>query len=226
MSVDGAHVLLIEDDRQIRRFLRVTLEAAHLSVTEAGRGQEGLDQFALCRPDLVILDLGLPDMDGVQVVAQLRTLTAVPVLILSARNEEAQKVSALDAGADDYLTKPFGNAELMARIRVHLRKRGAPVQQQQFGAIEVDFDARRVTRDGAEVHLTPTEYDLLCVLLRNPGKVLTHTYLLRTVWGAGHAERSHYLRVYMGHLRHKLERDPARPEMIVTEAGVGYRWMG
>lgn len=222
------HILIIEDEKHIRRFLRMTLEAAGISVAEAATGLQGLEQNAMGQPDLVILDLGLPDMAGVEVIQQLRISTQAPIVILSARSEEAQKVQALDAGADDYLTKPFGNSELMARIRVHLRKRpkvaAEPGSQQiQFGDIAVDLAARRVTRDGALVHLTPTEYELLSVMLRSPGKVLTHQYLLRTVWGSGHSERSHYLRVYMGHLRHKLEREPARPEHIVTEAGVGYR---
>lgn len=228
MNLSPVHVLVIEDEKQIRRFLRMTLEADGISVAEAATGGQGLDEAGRGRPDLVILDLGLPDMDGVEVIRQLRAFTGVPILVLSARSDEAQKVDALDAGADDYLTKPFGNSELMARIRVHLRKRNveatdAAMQQFQFGRIAIDFPSRRVTRDGAEVHLTPIEYKLLAALVHGAGKVLTHSFLLRAVWGAGHSERSHYLRVYMGHLRQKLEDDPARPAHIVTETGIGYR---
>lgn len=228
MSEAPVHVVLIEDEKQIRRFLRMTLEAEGISVSEAETGRQGLTEVSVRRPDLLILDLGLPDMDGVEVICQLRTWTALPILVLSARSEEAQKVSALDAGADDYLTKPFGTSELMARIRVHLRKRsnGAPETSMplfQFGAVTVDFMHRRVTRMNEIVHLTPIEYKLLAALVRNAGKVMTHTQLLREVWGTGHAERSHYLRIYMGHLRQKLEADPARPAHIMTETGVGYR---
>jgi two-component system KDP operon response regulator KdpE len=228
MNLSPVHVLVIEDEKQIRRFLRLTLEADGISVAEAATGGQGLDEAGRSRPDVVILDLGLPDMDGVEVIRQLRAFTGVPILVLSARSDEAQKVDALDAGADDYLTKPFGNSELMARIRVHLRKRSveatdAAMQQFQFGRIAVDFPSRRVTRDGAEVHLTPIEYKLLAALVHGAGKVLTHSFLLRAVWGTGHSERSHYLRVYMGHLRQKLEDDPARPAHIVTETGIGYR---
>lgn len=228
MNLSLVHVLIIEDEKQIRRFLRMTLEVEGVTVAEAPTGRQGLDEAARCRPDLVILDLGLPDMDGVEVIRQLRAFTTAPVVILSARSDEAQKVDALDTGADDYLTKPFGNSELMARIRVHLRKRTVGAadtagQQFQFGRVAIDFPSRLVTRDGAAVHLTPIEYKLLAALVHEAGKVLTHSYLLRAVWGTGHSERSHYLRVYMGHLRQKLEDDPARPAHIVTETGVGYR---
>lgn len=228
MNLSTVHVLVIEDEKQIRRFLRMALEADGISVGEAATGGQGIDEAGRSRPDLVILDLGLPDMDGVEVIRQLRAFTGVPILILSARSDEAQKVDALDSGADDYLTKPFGNSELMARIRVHLRKRSvaateAAAQQFEFGRIAIDFPSRRVTREGAEVHLTPIEYKLLAALVHGAGKVLTHSFLLRAVWGTGHSERSHYLRVYMGHLRQKLEDDPARPAHIVTETGVGYR---
>jgi two-component system, OmpR family, KDP operon response regulator KdpE len=228
MQLPRIHILLIEDERQIRRFLSLTLEAEGHTVTEAANGKQGIAEAERCGPDLVLLDLGLPDMDGVEVVRQLRTWTGIPIVILSARSDEAQKVSALDMGADDYLTKPFGNPELMARIRVHSRKRliGAPdasSQLFQFGDVTVDFPHRRVSRAGQPVHLTPIEFKLLSALVRGAGKVLTHSYLLREVWGAGHAERPHYLRIYMGHLRQKLEDDPARPAHIVTETGVGYR---
>jgi len=222
------HILLIEDETQIRRFLRMTLEAEGISVTEAANGEQGLQAAQQCRPDLAILDLGLPDIDGVEVVRQLRTWTGMPIVILSARSDEAQKVRALDSGADDYLTKPFGNSELMARIRVHLRRRTAAAPESgaapfEFGDVSVDFAQRQVSRAGQPVHLTPIEFKLLSALTSNAGKVLTHTFLLREVWGAGHAERGHYLRIYMGHLRQKLEHDPARPAHIITETGVGYR---
>lgn len=228
MNLPPIHILLIEDETQIRRFLRLTLETEGITVTEAGSGGQGLLDAGRCRPDLVILDLGLPDMDGVEVIRQLRTGTDIPIVILSARSDEAQKVRALDMGADDYLTKPFGNLELMARVRAHLRKRYGAVpeassQPFQFGDIRVDFAQRQVSRAGTPVHLTPTEFKLLTAMVRNAGKVLTHTYLLREVWGTGHAERGHYLRIYMGHLRQKLEHDPARPAHILTETGVGYR---
>lgn len=228
MNLPCIHILLIEDEKQIRRFLRMTLEAEGHTVTEASSGKQGILEAGRCRPDLVILDLGLPDIDGVEVVRQLRTWTEIPIVILSARSDEGQKVCALDMGADDYLTKPFGNPELMARIRVHLRKRvngmaDASSQLFQFGDISVDFPQRRVSRAGKAVHLTPIEFKLLSAMVLGAGKVLTHSYLLREVWGAGHAERAHYLRIYMGHLRQKLEDDPARPAHIVTETGVGYR---
>lgn len=228
MNQPPVRIVLIEDDKQIRRFLRMTLEAEGISVSEADTGKQGLAEAGARHPDLIILDLGLPDMDGVEVIRQLRTWTAVPILVLSARSEEGQKVNALDTGADDYLTKPFGSSELMARIRVHLRKRsndapGTATPFFQFGEISVDFLHRRVTRKGEIVHLTPIEFKLLAVLVRNADKVLTHTQLLREGWGTGYAERSHYLRIYMGHLRRKLEVDPARPAHIMTETGVGYR---
>ncbi|MES2316273.1 MAG: response regulator [Pseudomonadota bacterium] len=228
MAAPLTHILLIEDETQIRRFVRMTLEAEGISVSEAASGAQGLLAAQRCRPDLVILDLGLPDVDGVEVIRQLRAWTDMPIVILSARNDEAQKVRALDNGADDYLTKPFGNSELMARIRAHLRRRTAAVPESgvvpfEFGDVSVDFAQRQVNRAGQPVHLTPIEFKLLSALIDNAGKVLTHAYLLREVWGAGHAERSHYLRIYMGHLRQKLEHDPARPAYIITETGVGYR---
>lgn len=221
-------VMLIEDDAQIRRVLRLALEGEGFGVAEAGRGAAGLELAASCLPDLAILDLGLPDMDGVQVVRALRSWSAMPVIILSARSDELQKVAALDAGADDYLTKPFGNSELLARIRAHLRRRasaaaGPTPHQFGFGEVNVDFANRLVSRAGEQLHLTPTEFKLLGVLIHNAGKVLTHTFLLRAVWGDGYAARSHYLRIYMARLRQKLEADPARPAHIVTESGVGYR---
>jgi two-component system KDP operon response regulator KdpE len=221
-------VLLVEDDSKIRRFLRMTLESEGITVLEAETAREGLAEAARQQPDLMILDLGLPDMDGVEVIRQLRAWSDLPVVVLSARSAETQKVLALDSGADDYLTKPFGNLELMARLRLHLRRR-APASENdavtafRFGLVDVDLIDRRVTRDGETVHLTPIEYKLLCALIRKPGKVLTHAHLLREAWGDGYAGNTHYLRIYMGHLRQKLENDPARPTHIITETGVGYR---
>ena len=221
-------VLIVEDDKQIRRFLRLTLETECIVVIEAESGHEGLTQARQENPDLIILDLGLPDIDGVEVITRLRTSTSVPIVVLSARSAEIEKVAALDSGADDYLTKPFGNLELKARLRVHMRKRargaegGMPILR--FGDISVDFALRQVTRAQAIVHLTPIEFRLLSVLLHGPEKVLTHSYLLQEVWGTGHAERHHYLRIYMANLRRKLEKNAARPVFLTTETGVGYRF--
>jgi two-component system KDP operon response regulator KdpE len=227
MKADAIRIVLIEDDPHIRRFLRMTLEAESANVAEAASGRHGLAETASHRPDLIILDLGLPDMDGIDVIAQVRAWSAVPIIVLSARSEEAQKVAALDIGADDYLCKPFGNAELLARIRAHLRKRSASGAEMapvvQFCQIVVDLSQRLVKRSGEIVHLTPIEYKLLAAMVRHAGKVMTHTHLLREVWGSGYAERAHYLRIYMGHLRQKLENDPVRPAHITTETGVGYR---
>lgn len=219
-------VIVIEDEPQIRRFVRTGLEAEGCHVVEAGTAERGLIEAGTRKPDLVILDLGLPDRDGVEVVRDLRTWTAIPILILSARVNETDKVAALDAGADDYLTKPFGMAELLARIRALLRRirlAGHEVPQVSFGDIVVDLVYRRVTRGGNEVHLTPIEYRLLALLVANPDRVLTHRQLLREVWGPTHAEDTHYLRVYMTGLRRKLEEKPTMPRHICTESGVGYR---
>ncbi len=221
-------VVLVEDEPQIRRFVRTALEAEGCAVVEAGTGERGLVEAGTRKPDLVILDLGLPDRDGVEVVRDLRAWSAVPILILSARIDEADKVAALDAGADDYLTKPFGVAELMARARALLRRsRLAGTEQPlvRFADIEVDLPHRRVTRSGQEVHLTPIEYRLLGLLIANAGRVLTHRQMLREVWGPSHAEDSHYLRVYMTGLRRKLEADPTLPKHLKTESGVGYRFV-
>jgi two-component system KDP operon response regulator KdpE len=220
------NILVIEDEAPIRRFLRATLEAEGFRVVEAPTGEEGLRQAATRAPDVVILDLGLPDQDGLEVTRRLREWSTMPIVVLSARGRESDKVAALDAGADDYVTKPFGAGELMARLRVALRHRsrateGAPVFR--VGELEVDLERRRVTVTGREVHLTPTEYRLLAVLVRHAGKVLTHAFLLREVWGPGYSGQSHYVRVYMGQLRQKLERDAARPRYFVNEPGVGYR---
>ena len=227
MSEPKTVIVAIEDDPQIRRFLRTGLESHGFQIHEADTGKLGLIEAANRKPDLVILDLGLPDMDGVEVVKKLREWSALPVIVLSARATETDKVAALDAGADDYLTKPFGLGELLARIRVALRHASASAQEKDavfaVAGLKVDLPHRRVYRDGNEVHLTPIEYRLLTTLVKHAGKVLTHRQLLKEVWGPGHVERSHYLRIYMAGLRHKLETDPARPRFLLTEAGVGYR---
>ena len=228
MSQANPVIVVIEDDPQIRRFLRTGLQAHGFEIHEADNGKYGLIVAATRKPDLVILDLGLPDMDGVEVIRKLREWTSRPVIILSARNMEADKVEALDAGADDYLAKPFGLDELLARIRVALRHTSRPGSVDASnvftaGNLKVDLTQRRVYRDGEEVHLTPIEYRLLTTLIKHAGKVLTHRQLLTEVWGPSHIENSHYLRIYMGCLRHKLEADPARPQLFLTEAGTGYR---
>jgi two-component system, OmpR family, KDP operon response regulator KdpE len=228
MSDPRPVIVVIEDDPQIRRFMRTGLESQGFEIHEADSGKVGLIEAARRKPDLVILDLGLRDMDGVDVIKRLREWTAMPVIILSARAMESDKVTALDAGADDYLTKPFGLGELLARIRVALRHASATADQDgggvfTVGSLKVDLAHRRVHVDGSEVHLTPIEYRLLAVLVKHAGKVLTHQQLLQEVWGPGHRERSHYLRIYMSGLRRKLEADPVRPRFLRTETGVGYR---
>jgi two-component system, OmpR family, KDP operon response regulator KdpE len=230
MSEPTITVVLIEDDKHIRRFVHTSLEADGMTVFDAETGEQGLIQAATRRPDLVIVDLGLPDMDGIDVIRELRIWSTVPVVVLSARSREEHKVAALDAGADDYLTKPFGLPELTARIRAHLRRQisgGRPeAAKVYFGAITIDLAERKVTRGSQIIHLTPIEYRLLSALLSRAGWVLTHHQLLQEVWGPTHANSDHYLRVYMGHLRQKLERDPAQPEHIITETGLGYRLVG
>jgi len=219
-------IVVVEDEPQIRRFLRTALEVEGCAVFEAATAERGLIEAATRKPDLVILDLGLPDRDGVEVVRDLRGWSGLPILILSARSEEGDKVAALDAGADDYLTKPFSIGELQARVRALLRRiaRAKPEEPTvRFGDVEVDLARRVVSRAGAEVHLTPIEYRLLAQLIANAGRVLTHRQLLNEVWGPGHAEDSHYLRVYMASLRRKLEADANRPRYLRTESGVGYR---
>lgn len=218
-------VLVIDDEIQIRRLLRITLETGGYAVREAEAGQLGLAEVAARRPDLVILDLGLPDMSGLDVLVRLREWSKIPVLILSVRGQEKEKIAALDAGADDYLTKPFGSGELLARLRVLLRRVQSPEEATalQFGGIELNFSRRVVTRDGQEVKLTGKEYALLRLLALHRGKVLTHQHLLRELWGPNAADQTHYLRVYMAHLRQKLEKQPNTPVFLKTESGIGYR---
>jgi two-component system KDP operon response regulator KdpE len=225
MSETGARVLIVDDEPAIRRFLRVSLSAHGYAVFEASDGQAALSAVAADRPDLIILDLGLPDLDGIEVTRLLREWTHIPIIILSVRGQEADKVTALDAGADDYLTKPFGTGELLARIRVALRHTGQSDTEPVFasGDLTVDLVRRVVTVAGREVQLTPTEYDLLRVLVTHAGKVLTHRQLLREVWGIGYEQETHILRVNISNLRRKIEPDPARPRHILTEPGVGYR---
>jgi two-component system KDP operon response regulator KdpE len=221
-------ILIIEDEQPLQKFLRVTLGTQDYKIVEASTGEAGLRHAAVDQPDLIILDLGLPDMDGIEVTRRLREWTAIPIIVVSARGKEQDKVIALDAGADDYLTKPFGVAELLARIRVVLRHlsvvksdTGDPVFES--GALRVDLARREVTVDGKLIHLTPNEFKLLSVLVKNTGKVLTHRHLLKEVWGPGSGEEAHYLRVYMNQLRQKLEADATRPKHLLTEPGVGYR---
>lgn len=226
MKANPATILVIDDEAQIRKFLRISLSAQGYRVIEAGNGSEGLAQAALARPDLLVLDLGLPDMDGKDVLAQLREWSQVPVLVLSVRASEGEKVLALDGGANDYVTKPFAIQEFLARVRVLLRQAGSGEQHVaavQSGPLRLDFAYRRVTLDGAEVALTRKEYAVLAMLGRHLGRVVTQQQLLRDIWGPTHAEDSHYLRVVVGHLRQKLGDDPTAPRFIVTEAGIGYR---
>ncbi len=222
------NAVLIEDDAQIRRFVRMALEDEHWRVFEASTLRQGLAACASAQPNLVIADLGLPDGDGVTLIRELRAWSSVPVLVLSARTGEQQKVEALDAGADDYLTKPFSVAELLARVRAHVRRAAksdiTASSQYTFGDVIVDLGARTVLRAGEPVHLTPIEYGLLTKLITNAGRVVTQRQLLSEVWGPGYVDRSHYLRIHMGHLRHKLENDPAQPQHFLTEIGVGYRF--
>jgi two-component system, OmpR family, KDP operon response regulator KdpE len=220
-------VLLIEDEPQMRRFLATTLRAHAYLVLEAGSGREGLAQAAGRNPEVILLDLGLPDMDGLDLTRELRRTARTPIVVISARGKEQDKVAALDLGADDYLTKPFGVPELLARIRVAIRHSALPPDgaSSVFEAedVRVDLLRRSVLRNGVEVRLTPTEYKLLSALVRHAGRVMTHRQLLQEAWGANYQEQNHYLRVYMAQLRQKLERDSTRPRLLITEPGVGYR---
>ncbi|MEO8876234.1 MAG: response regulator [Polyangiaceae bacterium] len=228
MSEHQATILVIEDEDAMRKFVRLALTAQGYRVLEAADGQTGLKQAVSYTPDLVILDLGLPDLDGLEVARQLRTWCVAPIIIISARGQESQKVEALDQGADDYLTKPFGTDELLARIRVALRHAARSAQDPavstvSIGNTKIDLARRLVVVGDQEIHLTPIEYKLLAMLVKHAGMVLTHKQLLDQVWGPGHSHQAQYLRVYMGQLRHKLEKNPARPQHLVTEPGVGYR---
>ncbi len=229
MKETTATILLIEDERQMRRFLRITLQSEKYGVLEAETAADGLAQAAMRNPDVVLLDLGLPDMDGLQVIEKLREWSAVPVIVISAREQEGDKITALDGGADDYLTKPFGAGELLARIRAALR-RAAPRGQDQGEAVfvadelRIDFLKRQVYCGAREIHLTPIEYRLLTVLVRNAGRVMTHRQILKEVWGPPYIEQTHYLRVFMNQLRKKIEADSARPRFLLNEPGIGYRF--
>ena len=226
MNAPRPRVLLIEDEPQIRRFLRTVLPTEGFDLHEAESGRQGLVEIGVRRPDVVILDLGLPDMNGVDVVRELRDWSQVPVIVLSARADERDKIAALDAGADDYVTKPFAMGELLARLRVALRHaERTPDGAERFeaGHLSVDLRTRRVTLSGREIHLTPIEYRLLTTLVKHAGRVLTHRQLLKEVWGPSHVEDSHYVRIYIAQLRRKLEDDPTQPKHLLTEAGVGYR---
>ena len=228
MTETKESILLIEDEPQMRRFLRVTLQAHGYQLIESPTGKDGLIQVATRNPDVVLLDLGLPDIDGLEVTKRLREWSQVPIIVISAREQEEDKVKALDAGADDYLTKPFGAGELLARIRVSLRHMAMQHTGNEepvfvLDNLKVDLAKRQVLLDGREVHLTPIEYRLLAILIKHAGKVITHTHLLKEVWGTAYAGQTHYLRIYMAQLRHKLEADPARPRFFINEPGVGYR---
>lgn len=229
MSDPTPKVIVVEDEANLRRFVRLALEAEGCEVFEADSVKRGLIETGTRKPDLLVLDLGLPDGDGIDLIRELRTWSEIPIIVLSARTAEAEKVAALDAGADDYLTKPFGSAELLARVRAHLRRRyragtdGPSLVE--FGSVRIDLGRRLVEKNGQALHLTPIEFRLLAYVVANPDCVLTHRQLLKAVWGPSHAEDSHYVRVYMGHLRKKLENDPANPDHLVTEPGVGYRFV-
>jgi two-component system KDP operon response regulator KdpE len=222
-------VLVVEDEVEIRRFIRLALQAESLEVSEADGVQRGLVEAGTRRPDLVVLDLGLPDGDGIDFIRGLRTWSEIPVIVLSARTMETDKIAALDAGADDYLDKPFGTGELLARVRAQLRRHPRASADAQslleFGDVRIDLVRRTVERAGAALHLTPIEYRLLTHLASHPNRVLTHPQLLKAVWGPSHSEDTHYVRIYMGHLRAKLEADPSQPQHLITELGVGYRFV-
>ncbi|MEC4750094.1 response regulator [Methylomicrobium sp. Wu6] len=222
-------IIVIEDDPPIRRFLRTALDTHGFEIFEAATGKQGVVEANIRKADLIILDLGLPDMDGVSVVKAVRAWSEMPIIVLSARSAEAHKIEALDAGADDYLTKPFGLGELLARIRVALRHASIPPEQTEAGVfmtgnLSVDLINRRVYNGDQEIHLTPIQYRLLTVLIKHAGKILTHRQILKEVWGPNSIESPHYLRIYMSQLRHKLETDPAQPKYLLTESGVGY-WL-
>jgi len=223
----GLRVLVVDDEPQILRFLRPALEASGYQVLHAATGREALRVIANFTPDIIVLDLGLPDLDGKEVLAEARKFTSAPILVLSARDREAEKIAALDLGADDYVEKPFAIGELLARLRAALRHRAGSAAQSthiQVDGLVIDMDRRRVAKDGAPVKLTPKEYDLLCILARHAGRVVTHGQILTSVWGAAHKDDTQYLRVFIGQLRAKIESDPNAPRIIRTEAGIGYRF--
>lgn len=226
-AADGPFILLVEDEPQMRRFLRASLTSHGFRLLEAGTAKEAMALATSQSPEVILLDLGLPDGDGIALARSLREWSRVPIIVISARGREADKVEALDAGSDDYLTKPFGVNELLARIRVALRHAdqaaGTSEPVVEIGPLRIDLAQREVTLGGRELHLTPNEYRLLALLARHPGKVLTHRQILKEVWGPAHAGETHYLRVYMAQLRRKIEVDPARPQLLVTEPSVGYR---
>jgi two-component system KDP operon response regulator KdpE len=219
------HILVIDDEIQIRRLLKITLEAAGLKVSMAATGEEGLQQASMARPEIIILDLGLPDLDGIEVLKKLRAWATIPIIILSVRSSERTIISALDAGADDYLTKPFRTGELLARVRTAFRHHLPPGHETvfSFGSISVDLTGRIVKKNNEVVKLTPTEYSLLALFIRNAGKVLTHRFILQQIWGPSFEEESQYSRIYVAQLRKKLEDDPAKPRLFQTESGIGYR---
>ena len=225
MENKSARIMIIDDEPQMRRLLQVALTAHGYEIRGAETGRAGIDQTAVFHPDLIVLDLSLPDLDGIEVIKQLREWTQTPVIILSVREQEGDKIAALDAGADDYVTKPFSMGELLARIRTALRHAAGAGDEPvlTFGGLVIDLTRRYVAVDGREVKLTPTEYELLRILAVNAGKVLTHRQLMRTVWGPSYEQETNYLRVYIRQLRQKIEPDPARPRHIITEPGVGYR---
>lgn len=229
MSALAARVLVVEDDADIRRFVRLTLEAEGHEVFEADGMKRGLIEAGTRRPDILVLDLGLPDGDGVDLIRELRTWSAMPIIVLSARSAENDKIAALDAGADDYLVKPFGAGELLARVRAqlrrHLHQTPSGDTEIRFGNVRVDLIKRHVERHGQTVHLTPIEYKLLTCLVMQPDRVVTHQQLLKAVWGPGHSQDMHYVRVHMGNLRKKVEAVPSMPKHLLTEAGIGYRFV-
>lgn len=220
--------LVVEDDRQIRSFIRFSLKTQGYACVEASNGKEALNSIALERPDVVILDLGLPDMDGIEIIKNVRSFSNIPIIVVSARDQDKEKVAALDAGADDYLTKPFSIPELLARLRVSLRhsqgERVQPPPVYRVGGLEVDLQKHLVFLDGEEIHFTPMEFDILALLVKNSGKVLTHSYILKEVWGSYLESDAQSLRVFMANIRRKLEKDPAKPRYIFTEVGIGYRF--
>ena len=227
MQKHGHHILIIEDEQPIRRFLRASLSNEGYRLSEAATGEEGLRMAAAQPPDLVILDLGLPDLDGQEVLKRLREWSSAPIIVLSARDQELQKIQALDNGADDYVSKPFGTGELLARMRVAIRHAHRGNSEEAYiaiGDLRIDVPARLVYRKDEEIHLTPIEYKLLLTMAKHAGKVLTHRFLLREVWGPQNSQENHYLRVFVASMRRKLEDDPARPRYILTEQGVGYRF--